>query len=60
MIVGLATPDDAAVYRLNDEQAVIATVDFFAPLLDNPYDYGAVSAANAIEPGASARCSAFQ
>jgi len=48
VIVGLATPDDAAVYRLNDEQAVIATVDFFAPLLDDPYDYGAVSATNAM------------
>jgi selenide,water dikinase len=46
--VGLATPDDAAVYRLNDEQAVVVTVDFFAPLVDDPYDYGAIAAANAM------------
>ena len=48
LLVGLATPDDAAVYRLNDEQAAVVTVDFFAPLVDDPYDYGAIAAANAI------------
>lgn len=48
LIVGLATPDDAAVYRLNDEQAAVMTVDFFAPLVDDPYDYGAIAAANAM------------
>jgi selenide,water dikinase len=46
--VGLAAPDDAAVYRLNDEQAVVVTVDFFAPLVDDPRDYGAIAAANAM------------
>ncbi len=48
LLVGLATPDDAAVYRLNDEQAAVMTVDFFAPLVDDPYDYGAIAAANAM------------
>ncbi|MEO6197751.1 MAG: selenide, water dikinase SelD [Dehalococcoidia bacterium] len=48
LLVGLSAPDDAAVYRLNDEQAVVLTVDFFAPLVDDPYDYGAISAANAM------------
>ena len=46
--MGLATPDDAAVYRLNDEQAAVMTVDFFAPLVDDPYSYGAIAAANAV------------
>jgi selenide,water dikinase len=46
--VGLASPDDAAVYRLNNEQAAVLTVDFFAPLVDDPYDYGAIAAANAM------------
>ncbi|MEX0683046.1 MAG: selenide, water dikinase SelD [Dehalococcoidia bacterium] len=48
LLVGLAVPDDAAVYRLSDEQAVVLTVDFFAPLVDDPYDYGAISATNAM------------
>jgi selenide,water dikinase len=48
LLVGLSAPDDAAVYRLNDEQAVVLTVDFFAPLVDDPYDYGAISATNAM------------
>ncbi|HUF52546.1 MAG TPA: selenide, water dikinase SelD [Dehalococcoidia bacterium] len=48
ILVGLAAPDDAAVYRLNDDQAVVLTVDFFAPLVDDPYDYGRISAANAM------------
>lgn len=48
VLVGLTNPDDAAVYRLNDEQAVVLTVDFFAPLVDDPYDYGAISATNAM------------
>ena len=46
--MGLAAPDDATVYRLNDEQAVVLTVDFFAPLVDDPYQYGAIAAANAL------------
>ena len=48
LLVGLANPDDAAVYRINDEQAIVATIDFFAPLVDDPYDYGAIAAANAL------------
>lgn len=48
VLVGLTEPDDAAVYKLNDEQAVVLTVDFFAPLVDDPYDYGAISATNAM------------
>ncbi len=48
LLVGLAAPDDAAVYKLSDEQAVVLTVDFFAPLVDDPYHYGAIAAANAL------------
>jgi len=48
LIVGLGCGDDAAVYRLNDECAVIQTIDFFPPVVDNPYDFGAVAAANSM------------
>ena len=48
LLVGLAKPDDAAVYRLSDDRAMVVTVDFFAPLVDDPYDYGAIAAANAM------------
>ncbi len=48
LLVGLSAPDDATVYKLNDEQAAVLTVDFFAPLVDDPYDYGAIAAANAL------------
>lgn len=48
VLVGLTQADDAAVYRLNDEQAVIATTDFFPPVVDDAYDFGAVAAANAL------------
>ena len=48
LLVGLQTADDAAVYKLNDEQAVVQTVDFFAPVVDDPYVYGAVAAVNAM------------
>ena len=48
LLVGLAGPDDAAIYRLSDDRAMVATVDFFPPLLDDPYTYGAVAAANAL------------
>ena len=48
LLVGLTAPDDATVYRLSEEQAVVLTVDFFAPLVDGPYDYGAIAAANAL------------
>lgn len=46
--MGLEAPDDASVYKLSDEQAVVLTLDFFAPLVDDPYDYGAIAAANAM------------
>ncbi len=48
LLVGLAAADDAAVYRISDEVAVIQTVDFFTPIVDDPYDYGAIAAANAM------------
>ncbi len=48
LLVGLGTSDDAAVYRLNASTAVVATCDFFAPVVDDPYDYGAIAAANAM------------
>jgi selenide,water dikinase len=48
LMVGPETADDAAVYRLNDEQAVIATTDFFMPIVDDPYDFGRIAAANAL------------
>jgi len=48
LLVGLGSPDDAAVYRLNDEQALIQTVDFFTPIVDTSYEYGAIAAANAL------------
>lgn len=48
LLVGLAAADDAAVYRLNDSQAVIVTTDFFPPVVDDPYDFGAIAAANAL------------
>ncbi len=47
-MVGIETSDDAAVYRLNDEQALIATTDFFMPIVDDPYDFGRIAATNAI------------
>jgi selenide,water dikinase len=48
LMVGTETADDAAVYRLNDEQALIATTDFFMPIVDDPYDFGRIAAANAL------------
>lgn len=48
LLVGLAAADDAAVYRLNDRQAIISTTDFFPPVVDDPYDFGAIAAANAL------------
>lgn len=48
LLVGIETADDAAVYQLNDEQAVIATTDFFMPIVDDPYDFGRIAATNAI------------
>ena len=46
--MGISTGDDAAVYRLTDEIALIQTIDFFPPVVDDPYDYGAIAAANAL------------
>jgi selenide,water dikinase len=48
LLVGLGVADDAAVYQLNDQQAIISTTDFFTPVVDDPYDYGAIAAANAM------------
>jgi selenide,water dikinase len=48
LLVGLAPADDAAVYRLDDERALIFTLDFFPPLVDDPADYGAIAATNAL------------
>ena len=48
LMVGIETADDAAVYRLNDEQALVATTDFFMPIVDDPYDFGRIAATNAI------------
>ncbi|MBB3641090.1 selenide, water dikinase SelD [Variovorax atrisoli] len=48
LMVGIETADDAAVYRLNDQQALIATTDFFMPIVDDPYEFGRIAATNAI------------
>lgn len=48
LIIGLSQPDDAAVYRLDDQRALVVTTDFFPPVVDDPYDYGAIAAANAM------------
>ncbi|QCP53893.1 selenide, water dikinase SelD [Trinickia violacea] len=48
LLVGSETADDAAVYRLNDEQAIVATTDFFMPIVDDPYDFGRIAATNAL------------
>jgi len=48
LMVGIETADDAAVYKLNDEQALIATTDFFMPIVDDPYEFGRIAATNAI------------
>jgi selenide,water dikinase len=47
-MVGLGEPDDAAVWRLDEERALVVTTDFFTPVVDDPYDYGAISAANSL------------
>ena len=47
-MVGIDTADDAAVYQLNDQQALIATTDFFMPIVDDPFDFGRIAATNAI------------
>ncbi len=48
LMVGIETADDAAVYQLNDEQALVATTDFFMPIVDDPFDFGRIAATNAI------------
>ena len=48
VLVGHATADDAAVYRLSDDLALVLTTDFFTPIVDHPYDFGAIAAANAL------------
>lgn len=48
LLVGLSSPDDAAVWRLDDTRSLVVTVDFFTPVVDDPYDYGAIAAANAL------------
>src|SRR3970282_2607395 len=48
LLVGLARRDDAAVYRISDEVAIVETVDFFPPVVDDPYTYGAIAAANSM------------
>src|SRR5947208_5773598 len=48
LMVGTETADDAAVYRLNDSQALVATTDFFTPIVDDPHDFGRIAATNAI------------
>jgi selenide,water dikinase len=48
LIVGLGEPDDAAVWRIDDERALIITTDFFTPVVDDPYQYGAIAAANSL------------
>src|SRR5829696_4941778 len=48
LLVGIETADDAAVYRINERQAIVATTDFFMPIVDDPFDFGAIAATNAI------------
>ena len=48
LLVGTESSDDAAVYRINESQAIIATTDFFSPIVDDPYDFGRIAATNAI------------
>jgi selenide,water dikinase len=48
LLVGIETSDDAAVYRINDTQAIVATTDFFMPIVDDPFDFGRIAATNAI------------
>jgi selenide, water dikinase len=48
LLVGLGSPDDAAVWKLDDGRALVVTTDFFTPVVDTPYEYGAIAAANAL------------
>ncbi len=48
LLVGISDPDDAAVWRLSEDKAIVVTTDFFTPVVDTPYEYGAVAAANSL------------
>ncbi|OFX33505.1 MAG: selenide, water dikinase SelD, partial [Armatimonadetes bacterium RBG_16_67_12] len=48
LLLGIGTNDDAAIYRLNDEMALVQTVDVFTPIVDDPYQFGLIAAANAL------------
>ncbi len=48
LLVGLLPPDDAAIWRLDESRALVVTTDFFTPVVDDPYDYGAIAAANSL------------
>src|SRR5512143_806618 len=48
LLVGVETSDDAAVYQIGETQAIVATTDFFMPIVDDPFDFGAIAATNAI------------
>ena len=48
LLIGIDQPDDAAVYQVDEKTAIIATLDFFAPVVDDPWTYGAIAAANAM------------
>ena len=48
LLVGLSSPDDAAIWRLDEDRAIILTTDFFTPVVDDAYDYGAIAAANSL------------
>ena len=48
LLVGLGDPDDAAMWRLDEDRALVVTTDFFTPVVDDPYDYGAIAAANSL------------
>ena len=48
LVVGLASPDDAAVWRLDESRNLVVTTDFFTPIVDDAYDYGAIAAANSL------------
>ena len=49
LLVGTETSDDAGVYQLSEELAIINTTDYFTPIVDDPYDYGAIAATNSAE-----------
>src|SRR5688572_6533849 len=48
LLIGIETRDDAAVYQISEDHAVVATTDFFMPIVDDPFDFGAIAATNAI------------